>query len=223
MQEIGEGILMIDAAKAANVDLLIWSGLMPVNEISGGKYPHVDHFDGKAAVTAYGRKSGVPFVDVQAGMYATNFFTAWAPRKQADGSYELAQPFHPDLPLPIIDMESDYGLFVREAIESPAFGAGSEILTCSEFISMGNMIKQLAEITGKKVTYRKISYEDYMVSLGPATPDRIKQEIVDQFQYGDEFGYYNGKSVIPGQQHLARKPRMWADFVKGADWSQVLV
>ena len=145
MQEISEGILMIDAAKAAGVKLLIWSGLMPVNEISGGKYSHVDHFDGKAAVTAYGRKSGVPFVDVQAGSYANNIESHFVPQKQADGSYEVALPIHRDITLPVIDMESDYGLFVREAIESPDFSAGSEILTCGELISMGEMLKQLAE------------------------------------------------------------------------------
>jgi hypothetical protein len=126
---------------------------------------------------------------------------------------------------------------------------------------MGDMMKQMSEslfpttciscmiidqgcftpVTGKKVTYRQISYDDYLARMGSGTPDRIKQEIVDQFQYGDEFGCacslcfrcnpaiktllldYNGKSVIPSQQHLARKPHTWADFVKATDLSKVLV
>jgi len=117
-REIDDGILMINAAKAAKVELFIWSGLMSVTEASGGKYTHVDHFDGKAAITAYGRQSGVPFVDVQAGMYASNFTGALAPRKQADGSYAIALPFGPETVVPVIDMVSDYGLFVRQAIES---------------------------------------------------------------------------------------------------------
>ena len=108
---------MINAAKAAKVDLLIWSGLMSVTEASGGKYTHVDHFDGKALVTAHGRQSGVPFIDVQAGAYASNYNSAQALRKQGDGSYELAFPCSPETLLPVIDMVSDYGLFVREAIE----------------------------------------------------------------------------------------------------------
>ena len=145
MQEIADGILMINAAKAAKVDLLIWSGLMSVNEASGGKYSHVDHFDGKAEITAYGRHSGVPFVDVQAGMYASNFTSAFAPRKQADGSYEVALPFGPDTVVPVIDMVSDYGLYVREAIESSAFGGGSEIFASGELISVGEISKQLSE------------------------------------------------------------------------------
>jgi NmrA-like family len=55
---------MINTAKAAKVELFIWSRLMSVTEASGSKYIRVDHFDGKAAITAYGRQSGVPFIDV---------------------------------------------------------------------------------------------------------------------------------------------------------------
>jgi hypothetical protein len=95
-----------------------------VNEMSGGKYPHVHHFDGKTAVTAYGRQFGIPSIDIQPGFYATNFKTAMALRKQADRSHELTLPLDPDQILHVIDMASDYGLFVREAIESPAFCTG---------------------------------------------------------------------------------------------------
>jgi hypothetical protein len=136
---------MINLAKAAKVDLFVWSGLMPIGEFSKGKYSHVDHFDSKATVTAYGRQSGIPFVEVQAGAYATNFATSGAPLKQPDGSYELRLPAKSDIVLPIIDMKSDYGLFVREAIESPAFGAGSQVLACGELISMGDLVRQLSE------------------------------------------------------------------------------
>ena len=72
-------------------------------------------------------------------------------------------------------------------------------------------------------------------------PDRIKVEFLDQMKYVEEFGCacsfswvcsmliiemsfpdYNGKSVIPSQQQLARKPRTWAEFAKASDWSKVL-
>jgi hypothetical protein len=78
MQEINDGILIINTAKAAKVDLLIRSGLMSVTEASGGKYTHVDHFDRKALVTAHGRQSGVPFIDVQTRMYDSNYTSAQA-------------------------------------------------------------------------------------------------------------------------------------------------
>ncbi|KIM86166.1 hypothetical protein PILCRDRAFT_86767 [Piloderma croceum F 1598] len=220
--EIDDGILMINAAKAAKVKLFIWSGLMSVTEASGGKYTHVDHFDGKAAITAYGRQSGIPFVDVQAGTYASNFTSTLAPRKQADGTYAIGLPFGPDTLIPIIDMASDYGLFVRQAIESTAFGAGSEILTCGELLPVGDMFKQLSEITGKSVVFHQLSDKEYLAAMPEMIPDRIKVEFLDQMKYIDDFGYYNGKSVVPSQQQLARKPRTWAEFVKATDWSKVL-
>src|SRR5258707_14776934 len=84
IQEIDEGIMLVEAAKAVGVDLLIWSGLDSVTDSSGGK---IIHYDSKATVTEYARKSGVPFAVVQAGFYASNFLSTYKPRKQADGSY----------------------------------------------------------------------------------------------------------------------------------------
>jgi hypothetical protein len=53
----------------------VWSGLPSATELSGGKYPHVWHFDSKTAVTEYSRQAGVPFASVQVGTYGTNFLT----------------------------------------------------------------------------------------------------------------------------------------------------
>jgi hypothetical protein len=100
--------------------------------------------ESEAAVTEYVRKSGVPFVNVQVSMYASNFTNFF---KQADGSYVLALPINPSALAPIIDMAEDYGMFVREAIESPEFGPGTEILACGELISYSDSISQLAEST----------------------------------------------------------------------------
>ncbi|EJD39212.1 NmrA-like protein [Auricularia subglabra TFB-10046 SS5] len=71
-REIAQGKLMVDAAKAAGAQLLVWSGLEDVARGTGGKYTHLYHFDGKAAVTAYARTQ-LPTVDVQARFYMTNF------------------------------------------------------------------------------------------------------------------------------------------------------
>jgi hypothetical protein len=64
---------------------------------------------------------------------------------QVNGSYVLALPFSQSTVFPIIDMVKDYGMFVCEAIELPAFGTGMEILTGGELISFADIILQLAE------------------------------------------------------------------------------
>ncbi|KAJ7603952.1 NAD(P)-binding protein [Mycena polygramma] len=221
-REIAEGKMLIDAAKAVGVGLFILSSLESIVKVSNGKYANVHHFNGKAEIAEYGRRSGIPFVVVQAGWYASNFakIDGMKPKKTEDGTYVLALPVGPETLLPVIDTPNDYGLFVRKAIESPEFGAGSEILTSGEFITVGDMISQLAEITGKKIVYAPISDEDFMAATG--LPASVALEILESFKYHEEFGYYAGKDAQASRRALARPTRTWADFVKSTDWSAVL-
>jgi hypothetical protein len=141
-----EGKLLIDAAKAGGVSGIVWSGLPSATKLSGGKYPHVWHFDGKAAVTEYGRQAGVPFVDVQAGAFGSNYLTPrFAPAKQADGSFLLARPVKPTTAMPFIDAEHDYGIFVRHVLEMPVFPNGSELLAYGENITMEDLTAQWSQ------------------------------------------------------------------------------
>lgn len=90
--------MFADAAKAAKVELLVWSGLESYTEISGGKYTHAVHFDvcvsvlfpsgahlhieadlcinSKAAITQYCKDTEIPFVNVEASGYYQNFLGA---------------------------------------------------------------------------------------------------------------------------------------------------
>jgi hypothetical protein len=104
----------------------------------------------------------VPFIDVQAGVYASSYTSAQAlaPSKRGDGSYELTLPFDPETLIPVIDMVSDYGLFVREAIESQAFGGGLEIFAGGELLSVGDMFKQLSENLLKSTCLTSLNVTD---------------------------------------------------------------
>jgi len=222
-REAAEGKMMVDAAKAAGVDLLIWSGLDSVSEISKGKYTTVDHFEGKAEITAYARQSGVPLITAQIGWYGTNhlLFDGYKPTKEADGSYVLALPVGPDTVFPFIDAPHDYGQFVRKAIESPSFGPGSEILASSEDISIRDMLAQLSQITGKKVVHKRIGDEEFMAAT--KFPHRVALELLDSTKFYEEFGLFGPKDTKPSRQDLPRTPRTWAEFVRVTDWSSVLV
>ncbi|KAJ7764314.1 NAD(P)-binding protein [Mycena metata] len=225
-REISEGKLLIDAAKAAGVKGIIWSGLISVTKISGGKYTHVYHFDGKAIVTEYGRNSGVPFVDVQAGFYGSNFSNVGNGMpmiaKQTDGSYAIAWPARPETVLPIIDMD-DYGLYVRRVLEAPVFPDGSEVLTSSEDITLEALVRQLSEVTGKKVVYKQVPADEWSKTFAAAgLPPLIVTELTDGFLSFDEFGYYGGKPSST-REGLARPTRSWQEFVKATDWSKVFV
>ncbi|KAJ7671211.1 NAD(P)-binding protein [Mycena rosella] len=219
-REIAEGKLLIDAAKAAGVSRIVWSGLSNVSKLSAGKYVHAYHFDGKAIVTEYARESGVPFVDVQAGFYGTNFLTSPVMlRKQDDGSFAMPLLVRPTTVLPFIDTAEDYGIFVRAVVELPVFPDGSEFLAHGETITVQDMALQLSQATGKSIVAKQISLEEFKATLeAVGLPPHIVLDQVDTFQFVDEFGW----ETTPVPEGLARTPRTWAQFVKVTDWSKAL-
>ncbi|KAJ7910724.1 NAD(P)-binding protein [Mycena leptocephala] len=145
-REIAEGKLMVDAALAAGVSLLVWSALESFTTLSNGRLSLVAFFDSKAAISEYALASGVPLAIVQPGYYATNILESapFALEPQAGGSYVYRLPMSGSTRVPLIDVESDYGLYVRAAIESPELGAGSEVLS-GRWISVDELIAGLAE------------------------------------------------------------------------------
>ncbi|EJD43515.1 NmrA-domain-containing protein [Auricularia subglabra TFB-10046 SS5] len=127
-REVAEGKLMVDAAKAVGVKLFIWSGLESFSKATNGRFTRVVHFDGKAEVAEYAFTQ-LSAVDVQAGFYMTNLATMFSPRELDDGSLVWDHPFMGSQNLlPYIDMDRDFGLFVRYAIETPSFREGGKTL-----------------------------------------------------------------------------------------------
>ncbi|KAJ7448438.1 NAD(P)-binding protein [Mycena galericulata] len=230
--EIPEGKMLIDAAKAAGIERIVWSGLTSPKKVSNGKLTHVQHFDGKSVVTEYGRQSGVPFVNVQAGFYARNFLgNPTILSKQPDGTFAIAWAVKPTMVLPVIDATNDYGLFVRRVLESPVFPDGSDIYTASEDITMEEMARQLSEgiqsfliaLTGKKVVFKQLTTEEWGKTFAAiGAPPPISAQVMEGFTFFDEFGYYGGQPST-SREGLARPTRSWAEFAKHADWSKALV
>ncbi|KAF7316469.1 hypothetical protein MIND_00166000 [Mycena indigotica] len=221
-RETVEGKLMIDAAKAAGVKGIVWSGLPSIEAISGGKYKRVGHFESKARVSEYGRAAGVPFVDVQAGGYASNVRTFSRPIKTSDDTWTVSLPQSASTKTPIIDCDKDYGLFVRKALEAPVFPDKQTWTSFGDLISNEDQVKQLAEVTGKKIVYQEITPEAYGAGLASfGTPPHIVTAIQEVFTSISEFGYF-AKDAIASQDGLARKPSTWKEYVQANDWSEIL-
>ncbi|KAJ6537307.1 NAD(P)-binding protein [Mycena vulgaris] len=212
--------VLVDAANAGGVSRIVWSGLPSISELSAGKYKHVYHFDAKAAVTAYIRQLGVPFVDVQAGFYGTNFLSnPIMLMKQDDGSVAIPWPAKPTTKVPVLDTAHDYGLFVRHALELPVFPDGSEVVAHGEMISIKDMAFQLSQATGKTIVFKQISVEQFKVNVQTlGVPPHILLDMADWFQWYDEFGW----KATTNHGGLARPPRTWVEFVRATDWSEAV-
>ncbi|KAG9001757.1 hypothetical protein FRB94_013689 [Tulasnella sp. JGI-2019a] len=217
-REIAEGKMMVNAAKAANVRLLVWSGLEDFSKVSGGKYTHVQHFDGKARVTAYAKEIGIPFVNVQPGQYMSNFLGSGF-KKQADGSFVMHGVGAPDALTAILDTAHDYGLFVRKAIEKSQ--PGSEIFAYGSNLTGPEMAKQWGQVLGETASYVQISEDEFKQGILKAgMPEVLAVEFYEMNAAIAEYGYFGPNDLTESHKDLARTPRTWVDFVRANDWSR---
>lgn len=69
-REIDEGKMAVDCAKKAGVKTFIYSSLPSYANQKDSKYQKVDHFEGKAEINAYAKKTLDHYVSVQAAMYS---------------------------------------------------------------------------------------------------------------------------------------------------------
>lgn len=103
-----QGINVADAAKEASVLHLIYSSLLNVNKVTGGRLKHVVHFDEKAEIEEYIRTTGVPSTFFLPAYFMANYTMML--RKGEDGSYVLAYPISGDSRIPLIDAAEDTGI-----------------------------------------------------------------------------------------------------------------
>lgn len=124
--------------------LSIWSGLPSATKNSHGKYTNVFLFDEKDEITAYAKSVNIPFINVQAGAFMSNYITNYPPRKLPDGSFAIFAVGAPDALVPLIDTKKDYGVFVRKAIEQP-LESGTVIHAYSELLNHNDITRTLSE------------------------------------------------------------------------------
>ncbi|KAJ6528637.1 NAD(P)-binding protein [Mycena vulgaris] len=208
-KEAAVGKMLVDAAKAAGVKLLVWSAIESFTENTNGRFSLAQFCDSKAKVTEYAHASGVPLALVKPGFFTTNIFVAfYALKPQGDGSYLFTLPISGATRVPLCDPEQDFGLYVQAAIERPELGAGSEV-RMGTMISLEEIVAQLAEVSGKKITYKPVDREAWLEGFPP--PTKFLGPILgDMFQTFEASGFFGGK--LPSSHDiLARKPRTWIE------------
>ncbi|KAJ7796092.1 NAD(P)-binding protein [Mycena olivaceomarginata] len=192
-REINEGKLLIDAAKSGGVSRILWSGLPYYNKISGGKLVHAYHFDSKGIVTEYARQSGVPFVELQAGLYGSLFnVVPVLLAKQDDGRFAMPWPVKPTLKIPYIDISRDYGLWARYLLEFDLPGR-------LEYRHSHSLLKK--------------------ESRGRGIPPDVQAAFVDVWQGLADYGW----PITSTTAVLRRPTTTWAEFAKKTDWSKTFV
>jgi len=209
-QEYAGAILQIDAAKAAGVKTLIWSGMPHVSSISGGK-TSVPHFENKANVTAYAQSlGGLKVIDVQPGAFFSNYFIHMRPRKLEDGSFVMAMALDADSKIPVIDVEADYGKYVVGALED---GSIETVHAAPEYITPTQIVAGFAKATGKNVKFVRIPDEQLQAIMSQARGEVLATHMIGMFRAFREAGYYCGADLAPSNKILSTPARKFNEML----------
>ncbi|KAK7007880.1 NAD(P)-binding protein [Favolaschia claudopus] len=214
-KEIAVGKLLIDAAKAANVKMLVWSSLPSHTEISQGRFPLAQFTDSKAAVEAYARASGVPLAVAMPGFWSGNVAGGafYALKRQGDGSYTFEMPFPGTTRVPLSDTAHDFGLYVQAQIEKAELGVGSEV-RAGTMISMDEIVREFARVSGKTIVYKEVELDAWLEAFPPIPIKKVLAPALgDMYRTFGAVGFFGGK-LPTDSAILARKPRTWKEIAE---------
>ncbi|OSS53818.1 hypothetical protein B5807_01292 [Epicoccum nigrum] len=223
--EYAQGKALADIADALPcLEHFIWSALPDAKTISNGKYPHVYHWQSKAAVTDYIRESKPELwkktTTVLFPNYMENCLTnpsAYLPMKQADGTYVRSFPLEADTCLPNACI-ADTGKLVYHVIQNRSKYASSVIAFYSEAISEGTKLEALGKYYNIPVRYNKISEQEFRNQLEKNMPAITALDFTEQLMIFEAFGnIYARPEFIQANQIEGLKLKTWDDFLQEAD------
>ena len=178
---------------------LIWSSLYDVTKLTGGKFPHVEHFDSKAAVEQYIREIGVPATYFMPGFFMSNFPGGSFRQLPPSNDWTIALPMPPETPIPFFDAGGDTGKFVKGILTHRDKVLGKRVLAATDYYTPLDAIaifKDLFPAAGKSAKFVQLSKDDYKGALAKAgMPEKAQEELYENMTFMNEYGYY-GKAGL---------------------------
>ena len=116
-------------------------------------------FDGKATVAEYLDEIGVPHIKIRMSYYYTNFVICPYERNEEDGSYTMTWSMNG----PLYTMSvKDLGPAVASVLKECDRYMGKTVGLCGDRMTMGEHAAIISEFTGKKLTYKQVSEEEFV-------------------------------------------------------------
>ncbi|EEA22066.1 hypothetical protein TMatcc_008510 [Talaromyces marneffei ATCC 18224] len=195
-QEVQQNKNIIDVtAKVETLERFIYSSLPNTCKLSGGKYSHIYHFEGKAIAEEYG-KSKYPKLWEKtnvfyAGYYLENYFDAaggmFRPRLSKDKGTLILPATAPlaTSALPMYSSIDDTGVIIDALLRA---SPGHKVIGANKWLSLREFAQILAQVLEKNVKFIDKSPE--MDQLGD--PDYV-EDAIDMVGWFVEFGFDGNK------------------------------
>ncbi|KZO99022.1 NAD(P)-binding protein [Calocera viscosa TUFC12733] len=209
-----QGRNMVDACKANNVPLFVWSSIPSAIEASHGKYTDVYHWEQKYAVNGYISSVSQPAVILEMGGFLDNLVTQPGRFEPAEGdasTWRLSHALVPsDVKMSSIWIEGDFGNIVEAIVDHwddeiwRKRLAEKPIPVASARIAPDDVGESIRRLTGKEVEV-----------IMTRTPPGFPQPLISMFKlFGDGFYDFPGPNPPEILVELGVEFHTLDDFVK---------
>ncbi len=200
-EEIRQGILAADAAKAAGVGHLIYSSVANANRKTG-----IPHFDSKYLVEKHVAGLGIPYTISAPVAFMENIVAPWSIDTLRQGTYAFAMP--PKRVLQLVAL-ADIGAFVAALVERREHVFGKRFDFAGDELSGEEQAKILSQAMGRPINYQEIPL---------AAARQQSEDAALMFEWFDRVGY----NVDIAALHRDFQEIRWhsfADWAHKFDWS----
>ena len=171
--EVQQAINVVDAAKTAGVDHLVYHSVAAANEETG-----IPHFETKWKVEQHIRETGISYTIIRPVFFMENFYSPWFLPMIRQGKLVLPMPV--DRPLQMISLRN-IGEFGAAALMRKEEFCGKEIAIAGDELTLDKAMKLLSEALGKTITYEQLPDEKAAETFGP--------DFAKMFSWFTEVGY----------------------------------
>ncbi|KAM0228489.1 hypothetical protein ACHAPO_010690 [Fusarium lateritium] len=224
-REEAQGKAIMDiAAELPHLEQLIWADLPDANKISEGFYPHVYHWQSKAAVSKYIREEKPELWKKTTSVLFPNYFEncltqpgTYLPVKQTDGTYLRSFVLPETTHLPNVAI-SDTGKLVQYILDHPNKCLEKTIAFYSEASSEGEKIRSMAKAYNIDIRYNEMSSDEFQGILKKHMDDVTALDFTEQLLIFREFGMiYERPEFVQANQLPGLKLTTWKEFMEAND------
>lgn len=194
--EVEEGKNVIDAAKAAGIEHLVYSSgaaAEPGVGLAGSAKEQVE-----LAIVA----SGIPYTVFRPVAFMENFDR----QQQRTAKMGIIDSRAPDRELSFIAIR-DIGFFVGEAFDNPGEWSGVAVNIASDSMTVAEYVQTFSKVMGREVTYTRLPLEQYLQTM----PKPLRP----LFRWYEEVGY---KADVAGWRNRYPALITLEEYLRSTGW-----
>ena len=212
------GRQLADAAVAAGVEHIVFSGLENVDKITAGK-KWAPHFTDKARVEDHIRGLPVTSSFVYLAFFYTNLVEYYQPRMEGD---TLLFPIYlpNDFRAPFVDPLTAAGPAVLEIFDHRDSYSGQSLPVIGDILSPVEMVETFTRVTGIKAAYRSaFTREELLRHFRPfAGMGAFVDESMGMVEYAVEYGYFRQDRDLDWSRRTNPDSATWEQFLRRTGW-----